>query len=267
VRYWNNSLCLPQTALYNDNALQWLSELIWAVSPYRILQRCIALDCYPSEYLLLRDTLPLEDWSLVLGQVRPEVLALCFMSQYAIDKYRQLVLKAPSFEAYGRSSDAMSQLIYRQAGDEIDAQVAQYLPQLAQELATSDPNLDNLYTISPLKLLWLSEHGQVNLRTLFALCQSAALDACTLQMGRMNLYSVGFLHMATFATQEFKAMQEKMGPAIDPTPPVVDKPGLDRQMKIMAYALSAYVDGQVANLKTRDEADFSESEFKALFNL
>lgn len=267
VRYWNGSLCLPQTALYNNNALQWLLELIYVVTPHRLFDRCLRLDIYPSEYLLLRNVLDLEDWSLVLARVKPEVLAVSLSHLLNPGLYQEWIMMTPSLQDYGSASDPMMKQFYNRVTEDLNFKVEGYAKDLASTLKVG-MGLDELPNISPLRLLHWAERGQIDLTALFKLCQSPALDACSFLMSRMHVYGLGLLHMATFCPSELERMRSQLGPIIDPTEPGADQAAHEWQMKVTAMHLADYTEAKISDLKNRDEdSSFTQAEFNALFNL
>lgn len=270
VRYWNETLCMAQTALYNDDALDYLQHLIKVVTPHRLMQSCLALDVYPSEYLHLRKIIPLEDWSLVIAQSRPEVVAVCFAHLLHPELYREWIMMVPDFNSYDRTTDPFMYQLYGDICEHINQKVEGFAKELVPELKVG-LGLDELAQMSPHKALYLAEHGQLDLTAIFKLCQSPAIDACTFLMARMNTYQLGMLHMATFNPKELETMKGRLGPIIKPEKGV-DLDALDRQMKTTAAFLTSYTDHVLHELLVKKETEplaetFTNDEFNALFGL
>lgn len=265
VRYWNESLCLAQTAVYNDTVLGHFLELVYVVTPHRLLQHCISLDCYPVEYLFLRDCMEVEQWSLVMARIRPEVLAVCFMAQYDLNQYRSLVLTLPLQEMMQDPvGHAYGEEIYAQ----INAQAEAYAKTLAEGELKLGGQIGQLNRTSLMRLLMYYQDGRLNLRELFALTYSPAKDAATLMMSRARIYHVALCHMATFNPATLRDLYRQLGTVIDPTQPGADKAEHEQQQRLVARVMTDYVQAQETALKQVPvETGFSDSDFKALFNL
>lgn len=263
-RYSNGSLCLVQTALGNNNSLQFLKELIWAVAPHNLLYRCIALDCYPSEYLLLADMMSIEQWSLVLGQARPEIVALCLSHLYNRELYANWLYSMPDPKA---ATDPLFAMIQAQICESVDKLIIGYATVLATVMLTGDESLDKIPSLGLLQMLYLAQHQRLDLTALFKLEHSLKKFVCMWQVARMHIYQVGLLHMASFHPEELEKLFAKLGAIINPELPRADTALYQKQALVANKVIADYVEGLLAELKPEVEPDFTEADFKALFNL
>jgi hypothetical protein len=256
---------LPQTVLFRDDPVNWLMKLAQANHLPVFLNYLKQMKLDAAEFLVVRDQLEMEQWSVLFSMVSVFSYATCLMAQFHPERYQHLLTLAPDW-----NRDANPEL-YAQKAEKCEQFVAAYVDYFESKLFTPSlrERVDLLGKWTPLKLLSRRQQKGLELANIFALSGMVPVNTFALAITELEPLLFALLHMAKFAPEDFASLEEDLSPIPDPDDITGESVYAKRIELALDRRLSEYLQMRLELLSkiTTDEEEFSDSDFRGLFNL
>jgi hypothetical protein len=215
----------------------------------------------PAEFLLVRDELDLQRWSLLIGLSPPETIALCLMAKYDRSRFEALILLSQKINTEVQG-DVHNEMVTDLLG--------RYLSEIRSRLLSAGiaRRLHELSGWTPIELMYRRQKSGLNLSNFFLLAQQLKADSLSLVFSWPPKAIFLLTHWARFDPEGLEALAERLDPIPRPDGFRTESSRLSHLTALLDREIADYMLAQQQLLSGLSfESEYTDEDWRSLFDL